>query len=126
MPTMTCILFSHARAIYTRDSGKNTDENMPFLPGMPLKPSQLSINVVSETVPVNFNLLCEGQKGHNTGQKGLLRDKSDKMRPFRTKGQRVHLFDSVFSGRSLARAVLRGATAHRFTFLCIMNLSRYE
>ena len=57
----------------------------------------------NKTVPANFDLLCEGQKGHNigqkghnTGQKGLLRVKRDKTRPFRTKGQKRHLFSSVF------------------------------
>ena len=38
---------------------------------------------------------AKGKKGHNTGQKGLLRDKKDKTRPFRTKGLKGHLFGSV-------------------------------
>ena len=45
---------------------------------------------------MNFNSLCEGQRGHNTGRKGLLRAKRDKTRPFRTKGRKEHLFGSVF------------------------------
>ena len=50
----------------------------------------------NKTVPAKFNLLCEGQKGHNTGQKGHFRDKRDKTRSFRTKRQKGHLFGSVF------------------------------
>ena len=55
-----------------------------------------------KTVPANFKLLCEGQKGqntwqkgHNTGQKGHFRDKRDKTRSFKTKGQKGHLFGSL-------------------------------
>ena len=73
------------------------------MPSMPSKPSKFSINVVSQIVSVNFNSLCEGQKGHNTGQKGhntgqkgLLGVKRDKTRPFRTKGQEGHLFSVLF------------------------------
>ena len=80
---------------------------------------------------MNFNSLCEGQKGHNTrqkghntGQKGLLRVKRDKTRPFRTKGQEGHLFSTLFF--PWARVESRVEHAHRFRFLWIMNLSRYE
>ena len=50
----------------------------------------------NKTVRVNFNLLCEGQKGHNTGRKGHCRDKRDKTRSFGTKEQKERLFGSVF------------------------------
>ena len=89
---MTCFLFSHARAIYTRDSGKNTGREYTFSARNALE----ALAIIDKCRVINsfskFNLLCEGQKGHNTGQKGLLRVKRDKTRPFRTKGQRGHLF----------------------------------
>ena len=57
----------------------------------------------NKAVTANFNLLCERQKGHNTGekghnteQKGHFKDKRDKTRSFRTKGLKGHLFGSVF------------------------------
>ena len=40
----------------------------------------------NKTVLANFNLLCEGQKWHNTGRKGHFREKRDKTRSFKTKG----------------------------------------
>ena len=68
---------------------------------------------------MNFKLLCEGQKGHNTGQKGLLRDKRDKTGPFRTKGQREHLFGPVFfPGRAWSLATV----SNRITLKTVENL----
>ena len=55
-----------------------------------------------------------------SGSKGTKRGHSGQ------KGRESTYFGSFFSGRSLARAVLRRATAHRFRFLWIVNLSRYE
>ena len=51
----------------------------------------------NKTVSANFNILCEEQKGHNTGLKGHFRDKRDKTRSFWTKGQKGHLSGSVFA-----------------------------
>ena len=71
----------------------------------------------NKTVPANFNLLCEGQKGHNTGQKGLLRVKRDKTSPFRTKGQKGHLFGPLFFPWALV------VLGHETPLRWIINLS---
>ena len=87
------------RATYTRSGEKHSAIMWRFWRLWLSLCVKLTINFASQIVPVNFNSLCEGQKGHNagqkghnTGQKGLLRDKRDKTRPFRTKGQEEHLF----------------------------------
>ena len=60
---MTCFLFSHALDLHARFREKTQDENMAFLPGMPLKPSQLPINVISQTVLFSWNSveICIGE-----------------------------------------------------------------
>ena len=67
----------------------------------------------NKTISVNFNLLFEGQgghntgqKGHNTGRKGHCRDKRDKTRSFRTKGDNRDILTlCFFSGGSLGSRV---------------------
>ena len=73
---------------------------------------------------MNFNSLCEGQKGHNTGQKGhntgqkgLLKAKRAKTRPFRTKGWKEHLFGSVFSLFARARGKSMESFIQPFKYL---------
>ena len=119
---------------WKRAQGKTQDGNMPLLLTMPEKPSKLSINFVSQTVSANFNLSCEGQRGHNTGRKGHFRDERDKTKSLRTKGDNRNNWGLLFLFRRFSHAwnharCCRASfqiSIHETPFVWIMNILRYE
>ena len=60
----------------------------------------------NKTVSANFNLLCEGQKGHNTGRKGHFWEKGTKQ-GHSGQEETIEAFEVFFfSGGSLAREII--------------------
>ena len=123
---MTCFLFGHARAIYTRDSGKNTGRKY----GLAARNARKPLEITNKQFQQILTIYAKGKKDTTQDKKATTQDEKDNLGTKQShsgqKGRKGNFFGSFFSGRSLARALSRGATVHHFRFLWIMNLSRYE
>ena len=83
---MTCFLFNHALDLHERFQAR-PGENTGRKYALAARNARKALEIIDKFCDINslskFNLLSEGERGHNTGRKGHFRDKT---RSFRTKG----------------------------------------